>query len=238
MRLYIIFRILLCLCGKKAPSRLFVRLYLNVWIAVLQSGKIIKTFECNCYHKTQPLRWPTGCTCHNNTISSYCSRFLNAIVFILVLFFHLFQIPPGSWVRPWVRGIAAASPQMRLQTAVWPFTRRSSLWTRWWRCRPCHSVSNFWVGMLPDLNLWNNPGFFSQQAHTDILTDLHFTLAFAHCVLELASSKEMSLNAVSSADVSFLEQSLVTDQISQLSKDWRWACVCVLVFLHWLHACK
>lgn len=122
---------------------------------MLQFGKILKTFGCNCYHKTQPLLWPTGCSCHNHTISSYCSRFLNAIVFILVLLFPLFQTPPGSWASPWVRGIAAASPQMRLQTAVWPFTRRSSLWTHWWRCRPRHSVSNFWVGMLPDLNLWN-----------------------------------------------------------------------------------
>lgn len=67
--------------------------------------------------------------------------------------------------------------------------------------------------------------FFSQQAHTDTLTDLHFTLAFAHCVMELASSKEPRLGAVSSEDVSFLEQSLVTDQISQLSKEWRWACL-------------
>lgn len=62
-----------------------------------------------------------------------------------------------------------------------------------------------------------------EQPHTDTLTDLHFTLAFAHCVMELASSKETSLAAVSSADVSFLEQSLVTDQISQLSKDWSFA---------------
>ncbi|XP_056889449.1 serine/threonine-protein kinase ULK1a isoform X2 [Takifugu flavidus] len=62
-----------------------------------------------------------------------------------------------------------------------------------------------------------------EQAHTDTLTDLHFTLAFAHCVMELASSKEPKLGAASPADVSSLEQSLVTDQISQLSKEWSYA---------------
>eukprot|EP00066_Takifugu_rubripes_P008394 XP_003974558.2 PREDICTED: serine/threonine-protein kinase ULK1 isoform X3 [Takifugu rubripes] len=62
-----------------------------------------------------------------------------------------------------------------------------------------------------------------EQAHTDTLTDLHFTLAFAHCVMELASSKEPKLGAASPADVSSPEQSLVTDQISQLSKEWSYA---------------
>uniref|UniRef100_A0A8C4INQ9 non-specific serine/threonine protein kinase n=1 Tax=Dicentrarchus labrax TaxID=13489 RepID=A0A8C4INQ9_DICLA len=62
--------------------------------------------------------------------------------------------------------------------------------------------------------------FFSQQAHTDALSDLRFTLAFVHCVIELASSKDTGLGVVSSPDVSFLEQSLVTDQISLLSKEW------------------
>lgn len=64
--------------------------------------------------------------------------------------------------------------------------------------------------------------FFSQQAHTDALSDLRFTLAFVHCVMELASFKDPGLDAISSPDVSFLEQSLVTDQISLLSKEWRW----------------
>ena len=62
---------------------------------------------------------------------------------------------------------------------------------------------------------------FSQQAHTDALNDLRFTLAFVHCVMELASSIVPGLDAVSNPDVSFLEQSLVTDQISLLSKEWR-----------------
>lgn len=63
--------------------------------------------------------------------------------------------------------------------------------------------------------------FFSQQAHTDALSDLRFTLAFVHCIMELTSSKDSGLDALSSADVSFLEQSLVTDQISLLSREWR-----------------
>ncbi|XP_028269002.1 serine/threonine-protein kinase ULK1a [Parambassis ranga] len=62
-----------------------------------------------------------------------------------------------------------------------------------------------------------------EQAHTDALTDLRFTLAFVHCVMELASSNEQGLDASSNPDVSFLEQSLVTDQISLLSREWSYA---------------
>ncbi|XP_035514208.1 serine/threonine-protein kinase ULK1a isoform X2 [Morone saxatilis] len=62
-----------------------------------------------------------------------------------------------------------------------------------------------------------------EQAHTDALSDLRFTLAFVHCVIELASSKDTGLGVVSSPDDSFLEQSLVTDQISLLSKEWSYA---------------
>lgn len=40
--------------------------------------------------------------------------------------------------------------------------------------------------------------------------------------MELASSKDPILNATSSPDISFLEQSLLTDQISLLSREWRW----------------
>uniref|UniRef100_A0A665WLF6 non-specific serine/threonine protein kinase n=1 Tax=Echeneis naucrates TaxID=173247 RepID=A0A665WLF6_ECHNA len=53
--------------------------------------------------------------------------------------------------------------------------------------------------------------------------DLRFTLAFVHCVMELASSKDTGLDAISCPDVSFLEQSLVTDQISLLSREWSYA---------------
>ncbi|KAF1388700.1 hypothetical protein PFLUV_G00065360 [Perca fluviatilis] len=62
-----------------------------------------------------------------------------------------------------------------------------------------------------------------EPAHTDALSDLRFTLAFVLCVMELASSKDSALDAIGSPDVSFLEQSLVTDQISLLSKEWSYA---------------
>ncbi|XP_067460708.1 serine/threonine-protein kinase ULK1a [Thunnus thynnus] len=62
-----------------------------------------------------------------------------------------------------------------------------------------------------------------EQAHTDALSDLRFTLAFVHCVMELASTKGPGLDTISSPDVSLLEQSLVTDQISLLSREWSYA---------------
>uniref|UniRef100_A0A665WLP8 non-specific serine/threonine protein kinase n=1 Tax=Echeneis naucrates TaxID=173247 RepID=A0A665WLP8_ECHNA len=67
------------------------------------------------------------------------------------------------------------------------------------------------------------PRIFSGRSHTDALSDLRFTLAFVHCVMELASSKDTGLDAISCPDVSFLEQSLVTDQISLLSREWSYA---------------
>ncbi|KAM3867663.1 serine/threonine-protein kinase ULK1a [Diretmus argenteus] len=62
-----------------------------------------------------------------------------------------------------------------------------------------------------------------EQAHTDALRDLRFTLAFVYCVMEMASSKDLGLDASNTPDVSFLEQSLVADQISLLSKEWSYA---------------
>ncbi|KAM4577954.1 serine/threonine-protein kinase ULK1a isoform 1-T1 [Fundulus diaphanus] len=62
-----------------------------------------------------------------------------------------------------------------------------------------------------------------EQAHTDALSDLRFTLAFVTCVMELASSKGPALDDICSPDISFLEQSIVTDQISLLSKEWSYA---------------
>ncbi|XP_068422826.1 serine/threonine-protein kinase ULK1a isoform X2 [Clinocottus analis] len=61
------------------------------------------------------------------------------------------------------------------------------------------------------------------EPHTDELNELRFTLAFVHCVMELASSKDSGLDAINSPDISFLEQSLVTDQISLLSREWSYA---------------
>ncbi|XP_075903191.1 serine/threonine-protein kinase ULK1a [Nelusetta ayraudi] len=59
-----------------------------------------------------------------------------------------------------------------------------------------------------------------ERSHADALTDLRFTLAFVHCVMELAVSKNQDMCATLSPDISFLEQSLVADQISLLSRDW------------------
>uniref|UniRef100_A0AAQ5YM84 non-specific serine/threonine protein kinase n=1 Tax=Amphiprion ocellaris TaxID=80972 RepID=A0AAQ5YM84_AMPOC len=61
------------------------------------------------------------------------------------------------------------------------------------------------------------------QSHTDALSNLRFTLAFVHCVMELASSKDPGLETISSPDISFLEQSFVADQISLLSREWSYA---------------
>lgn len=59
-----------------------------------------------------------------------------------------------------------------------------------------------------------------EQAHSDALSDLHFALAFVQCVMEVASSKDPVQDKSCCLDVSFLEQSLVTDQISLLSREW------------------
>ncbi|KAK6306483.1 hypothetical protein J4Q44_G00234080 [Coregonus suidteri] len=64
------------------------------------------------------------------------------------------------------------------------------------------------------------------QWHTDGLRNLRFTLAFVHCVMEIASSKDTELESETSGDapdVSFLQQSLVADQISLLSREWGYA---------------
>lgn len=61
------------------------------------------------------------------------------------------------------------------------------------------------------------------QSHTDALNNLRFTLAFVHCIVELASSKDPSLYTTSNPDISFLEQSMLTDQISLLSQEWSYA---------------
>ncbi|XP_053360538.1 serine/threonine-protein kinase ULK1a isoform X2 [Clarias gariepinus] len=59
-----------------------------------------------------------------------------------------------------------------------------------------------------------------EQDHTDTLTQLRFTLAFAHCVMDMAAAKDAGIERSESSDASFLEQSQVADQISQLSREW------------------
>ncbi|XP_056144761.1 serine/threonine-protein kinase ULK1a [Lampris incognitus] len=62
-----------------------------------------------------------------------------------------------------------------------------------------------------------------EQAHTEALLNLRFNLAFVYCVMEIASFKDPGLDSCSGPDVSFLQQSLVADQISLLSKEWSYA---------------
>ncbi|KAM6246717.1 serine/threonine-protein kinase ULK1 isoform 3-T3 [Porphyrio hochstetteri] len=63
-----------------------------------------------------------------------------------------------------------------------------------------------------------------EQEHTDILRSLRFTLAFVHYVMEIAalrgSSSEMSSSGASEYQ---LQESVVADQISLLSREWSYA---------------
>ncbi|XP_048820497.1 serine/threonine-protein kinase ULK1 isoform X4 [Lagopus muta] len=63
-----------------------------------------------------------------------------------------------------------------------------------------------------------------EQEHTDILRSLRFTLAFVHYVMEIAAlkgnSSEMSGSAASEYQ---LQESVVADQISLLSREWSYA---------------
>lgn len=54
-----------------------------------------------------------------------------------------------------------------------------------------------------------------------MLTQLRFTLAFTHCVTDVAAAKDAGLERSETSDASFLEPSQVADQISQLSREWR-----------------
>ncbi|KAG7480645.1 hypothetical protein MATL_G00058480 [Megalops atlanticus] len=63
-----------------------------------------------------------------------------------------------------------------------------------------------------------------EQEHTETLRSLRFTLAFVHCVMEIASSKGSGMETSEAPDASFLQQqSLVADQISLLSREWSYA---------------
>ncbi len=61
----------------------------------------------------------------------------------------------------------------------------------------------------------------SQEGHTDLLSQLRFILAFAHCITEVAGTKDSETERNMAFDASFLAQSLVADQISLLSREWR-----------------
>uniref|UniRef100_A0A4X2K4X2 non-specific serine/threonine protein kinase n=1 Tax=Vombatus ursinus TaxID=29139 RepID=A0A4X2K4X2_VOMUR len=63
-----------------------------------------------------------------------------------------------------------------------------------------------------------------EQEHTDILRSLRFTLAFVHCVMEMASAKGSTGEMGSSVASEYqLQESIVADQISLLSREWSYA---------------
>ncbi|XP_064424178.1 serine/threonine-protein kinase ULK1 isoform X2 [Latimeria chalumnae] len=63
-----------------------------------------------------------------------------------------------------------------------------------------------------------------EQEHTEILRTLRFMLAFVHCVMEIAAAKGSSSELGSSMSPSYqLQESVVADQISLLSKEWSYA---------------
>ncbi|XP_044296815.1 serine/threonine-protein kinase ULK1 isoform X7 [Varanus komodoensis] len=63
-----------------------------------------------------------------------------------------------------------------------------------------------------------------EQEHTDILRSLRFTLAFAHYVMEIAAMKGSPSEMTSSVASEYqLQESVVADQISLLSKEWSYA---------------
>lgn len=63
-----------------------------------------------------------------------------------------------------------------------------------------------------------------EQEHTDILRSLRFTLAFVHYVMEIAALKGSSSDMGSSVTSEYqLQESVVADQISLLSREWSYA---------------
>ncbi|KAK7135609.1 hypothetical protein R3I94_014312 [Phoxinus phoxinus] len=58
-----------------------------------------------------------------------------------------------------------------------------------------------------------------EEGHTDLLSRLRFILAFSYCITEVARTKDSGERNMA-LDASFLEQSMVADQISLLSHEW------------------
>lgn len=69
---------------------------------------------------------------------------------------------------------------------------------------------------------------FSQQEHTEILHSLRFTLVFVQHVLEIAALKGSASEAAAGPEYQ-LQESVVADQISLLSREWGWVCPAGLV---------
>ncbi|KAG8455981.1 hypothetical protein GDO86_001969 [Hymenochirus boettgeri] len=63
-----------------------------------------------------------------------------------------------------------------------------------------------------------------EQEHTDTLRNLQFTLIFAHSVMEIAALKGSTVDVGSSVTSEYqMQESVVADQISLLSKEWSYA---------------
>lgn len=60
-----------------------------------------------------------------------------------------------------------------------------------------------------------------QQEHTEILHSLRFTLAFVQLVLEIAALKGSASESAGGPECQ-LQESVVADQISLLSREWGW----------------
>lgn len=69
---------------------------------------------------------------------------------------------------------------------------------------------------------------FSQQEHTEILHSLRFTLVFVQHVLEIAALKGSASETAGGPEYQ-LQESVVADQISLLSREWGWVCPAGLV---------
>lgn len=75
-----------------------------------------------------------------------------------------------------------------------------------------------WTMMSPLLSI----SFGVQQEHTDTVQSLRFTLDFARCLMEVAGARGVALVEEQEDHPSHLQQqSLVADQISSLSREWR-----------------
>ncbi|XP_053557842.1 serine/threonine-protein kinase ULK1 [Bombina bombina] len=63
-----------------------------------------------------------------------------------------------------------------------------------------------------------------EQEHTDTLRILRFTLAFAHSIIEIATLKGSSMDTSASVTSEYqMQESVVADQISLLSREWSYA---------------
>lgn len=60
-----------------------------------------------------------------------------------------------------------------------------------------------------------------EQEHTEILHSLRFTLVFVQHVLEIAALKGSASEAAGGPEYQ-LQESVVADQISLLSREWGW----------------